>query len=67
VSGDGKAASELATRRLIASGYTPLVKSLPLSGDTVRRTAASVLFPISSDDLLVLKQTICHKPKEQTA
>jgi CRISPR-associated protein Csx17 len=67
MNGDGKTASELAARRLTASGYRPLVTSLPVSGDIARRTAAAMLFPISPSDFRLLKQTITHKPKEQTA
>jgi CRISPR-associated protein Csx17 len=67
MNGDGKAASELASRRLTASGCRPLIKSLPVSGDVARRTAAAMLFPISNHDFRLLKQSITHKPKEQTA
>jgi CRISPR-associated protein Csx17 len=67
MNGDGKAASELAARRLTASGCCPLVKSLPVGGDVARRTAAAVLFPISAHDFRLLKQSITRQPKEQTA
>jgi CRISPR-associated protein Csx17 len=55
---DGQAASELAVRRLRASGKAPLVKSLPVSGDIARRTAAAILFPISHHDFRLLENTI---------
>lgn len=65
MNGDGKSASELAARRLRASGYSPLIRSLPVSGDLARRTAAAMLFPISSRDFWQLKKTITHNTKEQ--
>lgn len=63
--GDGKAASELAARRLRASGKAPLVKDLPVSGDIARRTAAAILFPISHRDFYALERTILQQPKTQ--
>jgi CRISPR-associated protein Csx17 len=62
ITGDGKTASELAARRLHASGYSPLVTAIPVSGDLARRTAAAMLFPIGPSDFrflehLILKQT----------
>lgn len=51
INGDGTAASELAARRLRASGKPPLVTTLPVRGDIARRTAAAMLFPLSSYDL----------------
>jgi CRISPR-associated protein Csx17 len=50
INGDGRAASELAARRLRASGKAPLVATLPVRGDIARRTAAAMLFPISHRD-----------------
>ncbi len=52
MAGDGKAASELAARRLRASGQAPWVTSLPVAGDVARRTAAAMLFPIGDFSLL---------------
>ena len=51
MTGDGTAASELAARRLRASGMSPLVNRLPVRGDIARRTAAAMLFPISAYDM----------------
>jgi len=51
ISGDGEAASVLAARRLRASGKTPLIRTLPVTGDIARRTAAAMLFPISTYDM----------------
>lgn len=62
--GDGKAASELAARRLRASGQVPLVDELPVAGDIVKRTAAAMLFPISPRDFWQIEQSIIHKTKE---
>ncbi len=61
---DGQAASELAVRRLRGSGKAPLVKSLPVSGDIARRTAAAILFPISRRDFRLLENMIL-KPQNQ--
>ncbi len=64
MSGDGTAASALAARRLRASGRAPLVSSLPVSGETARRTAAAILFPISDRDAFLLAQSLLPQPKE---
>jgi CRISPR-associated protein Csx17 len=63
MNGDGKAASELAARRLRASGQAPLVDDLPVSGETARRTTAAILFPISYDDFRQLETMIIKPPK----
>lgn len=62
---DGKSASELAARRLRASGKAPLVKDLPVGGDTARRTAAAMLFPIASHDFRLLEQSVLQHSKTQ--
>jgi CRISPR-associated protein Csx17 len=62
---DGKGASELAARRLHASGYSPLVKSLPVSGDLARRTLAAVLFPISQRDSYRLGESVLQPAHQQ--
>lgn len=64
MSGDGKAASELAAQRLRASGQAPLVASLPVAGDVARRTAAAMLFPIGSRDFVLLEKSIL-RPKQE--
>jgi len=66
MNGDGKAASELAARRLRASGKAALVKELPVGGDTARRTAAAILFPIALRDFSLLERTILHQLKTQS-
>jgi CRISPR-associated protein Csx17 len=66
-SGDGRGASQLAARRLRASGYAPLVSELPMASAVARRTAAALLFPISSRDLRLLEQTILKQPENQNA
>ena len=65
MNGDGKAASELAARRLRASGKAPLVKDLPVGGDAARRTAAAMLFPIASHDFRVLEYSVLQHSKTQ--
>jgi CRISPR-associated protein Csx17 len=65
MNGDGKAASELAARRLRASGKAPLVKDLPVGGDTARRTAAAMLFPIASHDFRLLEYNVLQHSKTQ--
>lgn len=67
MNGDGRAASELAARRLRASGKAPLVVTMPVSGEMARRTAAAMLFPISAVDIQRIEQSITHQPKEQTS
>ena len=67
INGDGKAASELAGRRLRASGQAPLVASLPVAGDVARRTAAAMLFPIGPRDLWLLERTILQQTNTQNA
>lgn len=57
-SGDGREASRLAARRLRASGVAPAFDSLDQRGDSVRRTAAAILFPLSPTSLGELLQLI---------
>ena len=69
IAGDGTAASELAARRLRASGKAPLVASLPVRGDIARRTAAAMLFPICTYDMSEkgpLQKYILKQPNNQT-
>lgn len=61
MAGDGKTASELAARRLRASGRVPLVPRLPVAGDGIRRTAAAMLFPISPRGFRLLEQSILQQ------
>jgi CRISPR-associated protein Csx17 len=57
--GNGDQAATMAIRRLRASGYHPVLRSLPVRGDYARRTAAALLFPISDQTLTTIhKQTI---------
>lgn len=64
-SGDGLAASQLAVRRLRASGESPLVDELPVTAAIARRTAAALLFPISPRDIKLLKLTLQHQTEDQ--
>ena len=66
IAGDGTAASELAARRLRASGHAPLVPTLPVAGDIARRTAAAMLFPISHRDFRLLERMILKQQNPQT-
>jgi CRISPR-associated protein Csx17 len=66
INGQGKEASILAARRLRASGQAPLVKELPVAGDIARRTAAAMLFPISSRDFQLLERMTLKQPNTQT-
>jgi len=65
IAGNGTAASELAARRLRASGYAPLVRTLPVAGDIARRTAAAILFPIAPDDIRLLEQVILRQKNQE--
>lgn len=57
INGQGKEASMLAARRLRASGNAPLADELSVTGDIARRTAAAMLFPISTRDFRLLEHT----------
>jgi CRISPR-associated protein Csx17 len=65
MNGDGERASELASRRLLGSGLSPLVSSLPFSGDVARRTAAALAFPIDQRAFHLLEKVILKQPKDQ--
>lgn len=65
MNGDGKAAAEMAARRLRACGKMPLVKDLPVQGVNARRTVASILFPIQTSDYSLLEKSIYEDPKKQ--
>lgn len=49
--GDGHEATRLAARRLRASGLPPAFDSLDQRGESVRRAAAALLFPLSPESL----------------
>jgi hypothetical protein len=53
--GRGREASRLS--RLRASDLPPAVAEVALSGDTVRRTAAALLFPIAPNDFQVVERS----------
>jgi CRISPR-associated protein Csx17 len=59
--GDGTAASALAARRLRASGFAPAVECVPLNGTIARRTAAALLFPLSSGQIEILQKSVLRK------
>jgi CRISPR-associated protein Csx17 len=65
-SGHGSEASRRAIRRLRGSGLVPAVSTFELRGNTVTRTAAALLFPISTRDRKRLKDWIT-RPSESRA
>lgn len=65
-SGRGPEASRLAVRRLRGSGLHPALEEIPVGSDVARRTAAALLFPLSSRDLSRLKDHVL-KPEPETA
>ena len=48
---DGREATRLAARRLRASGFAPAFAEIDQRGDSVRRSAAALLFPLADHDL----------------
>jgi CRISPR-associated protein Csx17 len=66
IAGDGTAASEFAARRLRACGQAPLVRTLPVSGDIARRTAAAMLFPIAPCAFRLLEQMTLKQVNQQS-
>jgi CRISPR-associated protein Csx17 len=67
IAGDGTAASEIAARRLRASGHAPLVRTLPVSGAITRRTAAAMLFPIAPRDFRLLEYMTLKQHNHKSA
>jgi CRISPR-associated protein Csx17 len=63
--GHGTQAAETALRRLRASGYRPLLSTLPIQGETARRTAAALLFPVSDKTLQTLQHQITRSDSEE--
>ena len=61
--GDGITASQLAARRLRASGFPPALREIPLRGEVVQRTAAAMLFPLAPRDSTTLRQAVL-RPSE---
>jgi CRISPR-associated protein Csx17 len=58
---NGSQAADLAIRRLRASGYPPAIKAISVTGETVRRTAAALLFPIAFSDFRHLEKNILRQ------
>ena len=65
--GDGMSASQLAARRLRASGFAPAVEKIPVTGELARRTAAALLFPLRNFQIAELRKTILRPELEPTA
>ena len=61
---DGLTASRLAARRLRASGFPPAVEEIPVSGEIVRRSAAALLFPLTSWQLGRLRLAVLRLERE---
>ncbi|KYC38581.1 hypothetical protein WA1_35950 [Scytonema hofmannii PCC 7110] len=65
-SGDCLSATELATRRLHASGFNPAIeRGIYESPEKTRRIAASLVFPISEWDVVCLLNQICEFEQEE--
>lgn len=64
--GNGDQAATIAIRRLRASGYHPVLRSLPMRGDYARRTAAALLFPISDQTLTSIHKQTTRPDQEAT-
>lgn len=62
--GAGASASELAARRLRASGSAAAVEKIPVTGTVARRTAAALLFPIRKNQIAILRKTILRPELE---
>jgi CRISPR-associated protein Csx17 len=57
-SGDGAAATQLASRRLRGSGLPVAVDQVHQSGDPAKRAAAALLFPLSHNDVQRLARIV---------
>jgi len=62
--GSGAQAAAQALRRLRASVYQPKIKELPVHGQQASRTAAALLFPVSTSTLEALLNQITLPEKE---
>ena len=56
--GNGTTATQLAAHRLRASGLPPAIEQVHEQGESVRRAAAALLFPISETDLNALANAV---------
>jgi CRISPR-associated protein Csx17 len=65
--GNGREASRLASRRLRASDMPPAVTEVASSGDTVRRTAAALLFPIAPKNFELVQKAMLRNDPATTA
>ena len=66
IAGDSLAASQLAARRLRASGIIPAIERAPVDRAMTRRAAAALLFPLNPGQLSTLRKSIT-RPSLQTA
>jgi CRISPR-associated protein Csx17 len=58
VAGRLDAAGKLAARRLVGSGVQPLINNAARQGKSAKRIAASLIFPISPDDMQDLARSV---------
>ena len=58
--GDSLRASELAVRRLRASGVVPAIDRAPMDRDAARRAAAALLFPLGPKQLSALREAVAR-------
>jgi len=65
--GDGAAASQLAVRRLRASGLAPALRGIPLRGEVVQRTGAALLFPLYPREWTCLRETVLRPAEASRA
>lgn len=63
--GQGAMATQLAARRLRASGLAPAVARVEQEGPAIERTAAALLFPVAQADLHALADAVL-RPKTST-
>jgi CRISPR-associated protein Csx17 len=70
--GQGNLATQLATRRLRASGLTPAIEGVHQQGASVARAAAALLFPITHfqvaalADMVLRPETHKKRPNDES-
>ena len=64
VTGNEEFATVQALRRLRGSGYRPKLNALQVQGNSARRTAAALVFPVSNDSLKAFRDQITSLPEK---
>ncbi len=64
--GDGASASELAVRRLRASGFAPAVEKISITGALAQRTAAALLLPVQRRQVELIRETVLRPELAKT-